>query len=157
MIWPKHHKRYGSGEFDIKDTYHSWTIANERYSMEFYSYCICGIPFSNPAVIEIPDICVSIMMTPSNGKSFRATGLCAGNSPVTIEFPSQRPVTQSLDVFFDLCPNKRLSKQSIPRWFGTQSRSLWRHCDVEPLMVTFDHTHCHKHRPHMLWTNNSFM
>ena len=25
-----------------------------------------------------------------------------GNSPVTDEFPSQRPVTQSFDVFFDL-------------------------------------------------------
>ena len=29
--------------------------------------------------------------------------LCAGNSPVTGEFPAQRPVTQSFDVFFDLC------------------------------------------------------
>ena len=28
--------------------------------------------------------------------------LCAGNSPVTGEFPAQRPVTQSFDVFFDL-------------------------------------------------------
>ena len=27
---------------------------------------------------------------------------CAGNSPVTGEFPSQRPVTRSFDVFFDL-------------------------------------------------------
>ena len=30
--------------------------------------------------------------------------LCAGNSPVTGEFPSQRPVTHSFDVFFDLRP-----------------------------------------------------
>ena len=28
--------------------------------------------------------------------------LCAGNSPVTGEFPSQRPVTRSFDVFLDL-------------------------------------------------------
>ena len=28
--------------------------------------------------------------------------LCAENSPVTDEFPSQRPVTRSFDVFFDL-------------------------------------------------------
>ena len=35
--------------------------------------------------------------------------LCAGNSPVTGEFPSQRPVTWSFDVFFDLHLNKRLS------------------------------------------------
>ena len=38
--------------------------------------------------------------------------LCAGNSPVTGEFPAQRPVTQSFDVFFDLHLNNRLSKQS---------------------------------------------
>ena len=33
--------------------------------------------------------------------------LCAGNSPVTGEFPSQRPVTWGFGVFFDLCLNKR--------------------------------------------------
>ena len=32
--------------------------------------------------------------------------MCAGNSPVTGEFPAQRPVTQSFDVFFDLRLNK---------------------------------------------------
>ena len=45
--------------------------------------------------------------------------LCAGNSPVTGEFLSQRPVTRSFDVFFDLRLNKRLSKQSWRRWFET--------------------------------------
>ena len=43
--------------------------------------------------------------------------LCAGNSPVTGEFPSQRPVTQSFDVFLGLCLNKRLSKHSRDWWF----------------------------------------
>ena len=38
--------------------------------------------------------------------------LCAGNSPLTGEFPTQRPVTQSFDVFFDLRLNKQLNKQS---------------------------------------------
>ena len=28
--------------------------------------------------------------------------ICAGNSPVTGEFPAQRPVTRSFDVLFDL-------------------------------------------------------
>ena len=55
--------------------------------------------------------------------------LCVGNSPVTSEFPSQRPVTRSFDVFFDLRLNKRLRKQSIRRWCGRPSGSLWRHCD----------------------------
>ena len=31
--------------------------------------------------------------------------ICAGNSPVSIEFPAQRPVTRSFDIFFDLPPN----------------------------------------------------
>ena len=53
--------------------------------------------------------------------------LCARNSPVTGEFPSQRPVTRSLNVFFDLRLNKRLSKQSWGWWFETPSLSLWRH------------------------------
>ena len=35
-----------------------------------------------------------------------------GNSPVTGEFPSQRPVTGSFGVFFDVRLNKLLSKQS---------------------------------------------
>ena len=38
--------------------------------------------------------------------------LWAGKSPVTGEFPPQRPVTRSIDVFFDLLLNQRLSKQS---------------------------------------------
>ena len=31
--------------------------------------------------------------------------ICAGNSPVPGEFPTQRPGTRSFDVFFDLRPN----------------------------------------------------
>ena len=55
--------------------------------------------------------------------------LCAGNSPVAGEFTSQRPVTRSFDVFFDLRPNKRFSKQSWGWRFETPSRSSWRHCN----------------------------
>ena len=53
--------------------------------------------------------------------------LCAGNSPVPGEFPAQRPVTRSFDVFFDLRLNKRLSKQPLGWWFETPAWSLWRH------------------------------
>ena len=55
--------------------------------------------------------------------------LCDRNSPVTGEFPSQRPVARSFDSFFDLRLNKWLSKQSWGWWFDTPSRSLWRHCN----------------------------
>ena len=53
--------------------------------------------------------------------------LCAGNSPGTGEFPTQRLVTQSFDVFFDLRLNKLLSKQSWGWWFETLPCPLWRH------------------------------
>ena len=55
--------------------------------------------------------------------------ICVGTSPVTGEFPAQRPVTQSFDVFFDLHPAKRLSKQWWGWWFETPSRPWWRHCN----------------------------
>ena len=63
------------------------------------------------------------MMTSSNGNIFRVTGHLCG------EFPAQRPVTQSFDVFFDLRPNKRLSKHWRGWWFETPSCPLCRHCN----------------------------
>ena len=42
--------------------------------------------------------------------------ICAGNSPVSGEFPAQRPVTRSFEVFFDLHLVKRLSKHSRGWW-----------------------------------------
>ena len=56
--------------------------------------------------------------------------ICAGNSPVPGEFPAQRPVMRSFDVFFDLCPSKQLSKQWWGWWFETLSCPLWRHSNV---------------------------
>ena len=76
----------------------------------------CLVKFST-----FPDF---IMMTSSNGNIFLVAVLLGR------EFPSQRPVTQSFDVFFDLCLNKRLSKPSRRWWFDTPSRSLWRHRNV---------------------------
>ena len=63
------------------------------------------------------------MMTSSNGNLIRVTGLLWG------EFTGhqKRPATRSFDVFFDLRPNKRLSKQSGGWWFEMPSRPLRRH------------------------------
>ena len=66
--------------------------------------------------------------------AFKLLALCVGNSPVTGEFPPQRPVTRSFYVFFDLRRNKPLSKQWGDRWFETPSCPLWSHCD-EPIEV----------------------
>ena len=65
--------------------------------------------------------------------------LCAGNSPVTGEFPTQRPVTRGFDVFFDLCLNKKLNKQSWSWWFETLSSSLWRHCNEYLIIKGLSH------------------
>ena len=62
--------------------------------------------------------------------------LCAGNSPVTGEFPAQRPVTWSFGVSFDLHLNKRLSKQSWGWRFETPSWPCW--CQRSVLSVVFD-------------------
>ena len=51
--------------------------------------------------------------------------LCEGNSPAT----SQRPVTRSFDVFFDIRLSKWLNKYSRRWWFETPSHPLWRHCN----------------------------
>ena len=66
-------------------------------------------------------------MTLSNGNIFRVSGPLWENPQITSGFPSQRPMTRSFDVFFDLRLNKRLSKQSRRWWFETTSHSLWRH------------------------------
>ena len=67
------------------------------------------------------------MMTSSNGSIFRVTGPLCGEFTGPGEFPTQRPVTRSFDVFFDLRLNKRLSKQPWGWWFEPPSWSLWRH------------------------------
>ena len=69
--------------------------------------------------------------------------ICTGNSPASGEFPAQRPVTRSFDAFIDLCLNKRLRKQSWGWWLKTQSRPLWRHCNMLslPRIVMFSSLH----------------
>ena len=63
-------------------------------------------------------------------------------SPVTGEFPSQRPVTRNFDVFFDLHLNKWSSKQSCGWYFETPSHSLWRHGKPRG-QSNFNKTHWH--------------
>ena len=70
------------------------------------------------------------IMAPSNENIFRVTGPLCGEFTGPGEFPAQRPVTRSCDVFFDLRPNKRLNKQPWGWWFKTPSWSLWRQWNV---------------------------
>ena len=90
--------------------------------------------------------CTGTMMTSSNETFSALLAICAGNSPVTGEFPAQRPVTRSFGVFFDLRLNKRLSKQCWGWWFETPSRSLWRHCN-DMLTCLFRSNHLYQNWP----------
>ena len=72
-------------------------------------------------------MCGNLMITSWNGSIFHVTGPLWGIPPVDGGLPSQRPVTRSFDVFFDLRLNKRLRKH---RRFETPPCSLWRHCNV---------------------------
>ena len=74
--------------------------------------------------------------------------ICARNSPITGEFPAQRPVTRRFDGFFDLCLNKRSSKYSRGWWFETQLFPLWRHSNVYLLLY---------HTPFAVFVCDSFL
>ena len=87
----------------------------------------------------VPPLCVDTWWRHQMETLSALLALCAGNSPITGEFPSQRPVTRNLDVFFDLRLNKRLSKQSWVWWFETPWRSLWRHWNVGKVIDAFGH------------------
>ena len=69
----------------------------------------------------------ALMMTSSNGNIFRVTGPLCGEFTVSGEFPAQRPVTQSFDVFFDLCLNKQ--------WWGWWFETYRAHYDVIVLVL----------------------
>ena len=88
----------------------------------YYLLCIQYIPRNMHAVVS---------WRRHQMEAFSALlAICAGNSPVPGEFPTQRPVTRSCDVFFDLRLDKRLSKRSWGWWFETPSHPLWRQCNV---------------------------
>ena len=69
------------------------------------------------------------MMTSSNGNIFRVTCPLCGELTGPGEFPAQRPVTQSFDVYFDRRLNKQLSKQPWGWWIETPSWLLWLRCN----------------------------
>ena len=67
--------------------------------------------------------------------------ICMGISPVAGEFPAQRPVTRSFDVWFDLRLTKRLRKQLWGWWFEAPVRPLWRHYNGANIKQYITHTH----------------
>ena len=90
-------------------------------------------PSASEATLKNVGKTTQVIMTSSNGNIFRITGPLWGEFTGPGGFPSQRPVARSFDALFNLSLNKRLDKQSRRPWFEKTSRSLWRHCNVNPL------------------------
>ena len=101
-----------------------WDVENWSYLVRAYFRMLSVVIINEGISQQRGKYC---MMTSSNGNIFVVTGPLCGNSLITGEFPAQRPVTRSFDVFFDVPLNNRSSKQSRCWWFETPSRSLWRH------------------------------
>ena len=132
-------KRISFGRF-LQSVMTSWQGNVFCITGPWWGASAIGFPSQRPSNAES----VAIMMTSSNGNIFRVTGPLCGEFTGPGEFPAQRPVTRSFDVFFDLRPNKRLSKQPWGWWFETPSWSSWRQCNdamaMAPSLITY-HSH----------------
>ena len=85
--------------------------------------------------------------------SSASLAICAGNWGIhrSGEFPTQRPVTRSFDVFFDLPLNKRLNRQWWGWWFEMLSHTLWRHHNVcARLIQVLPQLNVSEHRPYRI-------
>ena len=120
-----------------------WRHCNEWYILRLNNLCPIGSVDTGQtsAICNVwwrlgTEMCFFHAWWRHQMETFSASlAICAGNSPVTGEFPAQRPVTRCFGVFFDLRLNKWLSKQWWGRWFETPSCPLWRHCNVYVLLL----------------------
>ena len=112
-----------------------WFVTGKRITLKLKKYLTFDASPSNSFIDRLPKVELQWLICDEawwrhQMETFPATlAFCAGNSPVTDEFPAQRSVTRSFDVFSDLHLNKRLSKQSWAWWFETPSCPFWRHCN----------------------------
>ena len=93
--------------------------------------------------------------------------ICAGKSPVPVEFPTQRPVTRSFDVFLDLRLNKRVEAGELSRYRANYDVTVMILTDIQSNMpylfansffasFLYDlksNTHIHTHQWHS-WLNH---
>ena len=117
-------------EFRIRSNYRYWDgrlvtrSANVYFDLQDKCTVVLeGEVFKPPAPFQCRKI-KSMMIS----SIFALLAFCVGNSPVTGEFPSQRPVTRSFDVFFELCPKQHYNTRSTQKkpvrqqnaWFDTK-------------------------------------
>ena len=98
---------------------------NQMEYWELTDWVYCDSSMDASATMLLIMSCILETWLRHQMETFSASlAICAVNCG---EFPTQRPVTRSFDVFLDLRLNKRLSKQSCGWWFETLSCPLWRH------------------------------
>ena len=130
LIIQKNHNIANELEYETKrDSSDLWIWYNKKQSqvnlgalrsliLYIFQYCVnvVLIPSAptrcpNQWLQNWPPGAISIAWWRHQMETFSALlPICAGNSPVPGEFPTQRPVTRSFDVFFDLRLNKPLNK-----------------------------------------------
>ena len=117
--WPRYLTSYGVTWLQLVNSNRELPMCNRHINLAYRNHLCCSM-----------SLCIAqCMIMSSNGNIFRATGTLCGNSPITGEFPSQRPVTRSFDVCFLSAPeNGRVSNRDASD-FKTTSRPLWRHCN----------------------------
>ena len=77
--------------------------------------------------------------------------LWAGNSPSTSEFPSQKPVIRSFDVFFDL---RLWTNCWVNNWDASDLRHHRAHYDVTVMLQTTENP-CERGQYHVSWCPDS--
>ena len=122
-------------KFVVRNQHFEWWKVIDMQAISYIRKMCCTRHVLNRLLhLSMGNHFMSNMMTSSNGNIFRVTGPLCGEFTGPGEFPTQRPVTRSFDVFFNLRLNKRLSKQPWGWWFETLSRPLWRHCNEFKIM-----------------------
>ena len=101
----------------------------ESRKVAFYDFSFKFGFHMNILVISAKMHKVHLTYSSSAGNVFRVTGPLWGESTGHRWIPLTKASGAKLWYFLDLRLNKRLSKQTIRRWFQTTSRTLWRRCN----------------------------
>ena len=112
IVWAVEWCRLVRGTMESRFVYF-WLWSGQCIELSFTSTAVIHIYFWGmliPFQHNISCFAVNLndaptMMTSSNGNIFRVTGPLCGEFTGPGEFPTQRPVTRSFDVYFDLRPN----------------------------------------------------
>ena len=122
--------------FGCNNSHYHWLSLYQRLNFGSYHHAnfividaVSNNKNSNMTILSFSEM-QPCMMTSSNGNICRVTGPLCGEFTCHRWIPLTKTSDAGSDVFFNLCLNKRLSKQSCGWWFETPSCSLWRYCNT---------------------------